>query len=259
MPGGASTATQSGDADTPSTVRAGSREYTPAAQPPPCPLPKGVRKLPLELRPEFRSACMRGTAIELRNKQNTGWAQRDPGELLRISYPSADVQRSLEAISKSSGDRPILLKGQRGRGKSHIMALLHHAFRSPEAVETWAREWAPRLEAQRLDARRLATLQLRRGLLPLTETLSDQEYPNLWDVIFDLHPRGPVRRLPLDRQRVSVLWYPEVTRERLRRTVLALCPSFSAVSATDQPWRSRARAGRSVLRCLCKKSSHSSW
>ena len=54
--------------------------------------------LPLELRQEFRSAHMRGTAIELRNKQNTGWAQRDPVELLRMTYPTSDVQRALEAV-----------------------------------------------------------------------------------------------------------------------------------------------------------------
>src|SRR5437660_452262 len=47
---------------------------------------KGAPMLPLELRQEFRSAHMRGTAIELRNKQNTGWAQRDPAELLRMTY-----------------------------------------------------------------------------------------------------------------------------------------------------------------------------
>jgi hypothetical protein len=150
--------------------------------------------LPLELRQEFRSVHMRGTAIELRNKQNTGWAQRDPAELLRMTYPTADVQRALEAVSKASAGRPILLKGQRGRGKSHIMALLHHAFRSPDVVEKWAAEWAPRLQAKGLEAKRLVGLNLQRGFLPLTETLSDQEYLHLWDVIFDLHPKGPYYR-----------------------------------------------------------------
>ena len=65
--------------------------------------------LPLELRQEFRSPHMRGTAIELRNKQNTGWAQRNPVELLRMTYPTADVQRALEAVSQASAGRPILL------------------------------------------------------------------------------------------------------------------------------------------------------
>src|SRR5262249_23803115 len=148
----------------------------------------------LELRQEFRSAHMRGTAIELRNRQNTGWTQRDPRELLRMTYPTADVQRSLEAVSQAAAGRPVLLKGQRGRGKSHIMALLHHAVQSPDAVEAWASAWAPRLQAQGVDAKRLAPLRLQRGFLPLTETLSDQEYLHLWDVIFAQHPKGPYYR-----------------------------------------------------------------
>jgi hypothetical protein len=160
--------------------------------------------LQLELRQEFRSVHMRGTAIELRNKQNTGWAQRDPVELLRMTYPTADVQRALEAVSQASAGRPILLKGQRGRGKSHIMALLHHAFKSPDAVEQWAEEWAPRLQSQGLDAKRLTALKLQRGFLPLTETLSDQEYLNLWDVIFDLHPKGPYYRGKFEQTGVAV-------------------------------------------------------
>ena len=46
----------------------------------------------LILRGEFRAKHMRGTAIELCNKQNTGWAQRsNPDELLDITYPTADI------------------------------------------------------------------------------------------------------------------------------------------------------------------------
>src|SRR3954470_9608568 len=52
--------------------------------------------LPLELREEFRTPHMRGTAIELRNRQGTGWTQREPTELLRISYPTADVLGGLD-------------------------------------------------------------------------------------------------------------------------------------------------------------------
>ena len=88
----------------------------------------------LQLRDEFLSKHMRGTAIELRNKQNTGWAQRGPEDLLAITYPTSDVQRSLEAVSAAAPGKPVVFLGQRGRGKSHIMALLHHAFESPGAV-----------------------------------------------------------------------------------------------------------------------------
>src|ERR1051325_2236368 len=97
--------------------------------------------LPLELRAEFRQAHMRGTAIELRNREGTGWTQRDPTELLRITYPTIDVQRALSGVSTQASGRPLVFLGQRGRGKSHIMALLHHAIESPDKVRGWIQEW----------------------------------------------------------------------------------------------------------------------
>jgi hypothetical protein len=140
----------------------------------------------LELRPEFRGRHMQDTAIELSNHQNTGWTQRsDPNELLDISYPTFDVQRAILAVSKSNSGKPIVLLGQRGSGKSHIMALLHYAFSEPEAVEKWANGWSS--EAGR---EKLAGLQLNRGFTPISDTLSDQENPRLWDIIFDGHPKG---------------------------------------------------------------------
>lgn len=128
---------------------------------------------------------MRGTAIELRNRQNSGWAQRDPTELLRITYPTLDVQRALGAVSTGANGRPLVFLGQRGRGKSHIMAVLHHAFESPDKVQAWAHEWGskPGFAA-------VANLQLPRGFVAISETLSNQEYRTLWDLIFDRHPRG---------------------------------------------------------------------
>ena len=141
--------------------------------------------MPLKLRPEFLMKHMRATAIELCNKQNSGWAQRgNPHELLEITYPTSDVQRALDAVSTNSG-KPVVFIGQRGRGKSHIMALLHYAFAAPQTVETWAGEWAARVSSSRL-----AELTLQRGFLPISETLSNQEYAFLWDVIFERHPKG---------------------------------------------------------------------
>ena len=144
----------------------------------------------LKLRDEFLAKHMRATAIELCNRQNTGWAQRgSPDELLEITYPTADVRRALNAVSAESAGKPIVLLGQRGSGKSHIMALLHHSFGAPEAVESWAGGWSERLEAPGL-----AALKLQKGFTPISETLSNQEYPCLWDVIFDRHPKGAYYR-----------------------------------------------------------------
>jgi hypothetical protein len=144
----------------------------------------------LKLRPEFLTKYMQATAIELCNQQNSGWAQRpDPTELLDMTYPTADVQRALSAVSTAAAGCPVVFIGQRGRGKSHIMALLHHAFLNPGPVEQWAAGWYGRLQAARLNG-----LTLQRGFRPISETMSNWEYNSLWDVIFERHPKGPYYR-----------------------------------------------------------------
>lgn len=144
----------------------------------------------LQLRPEFQTPHMRATAIELSNGENTGWTQRkDSNELLEITYPTADVRRALEAVSLSTSGRPIVMMGQRGSGKSHIMALVHHAFAFPDVVEAWARSWGERTQADKLIG-----LKLQRGFMPISDTLSNQERPLLWDVIFAKHPKGEYYR-----------------------------------------------------------------
>jgi hypothetical protein len=144
----------------------------------------------LQLRPEFQTRNMRATAIELSNRQNTGWTQKkDATELLDITYPTGDVRRALDAVSAASAGKPVVMMGQRGSGKSHIMAVMHNAFGSPDAVEAWSQAWG-----QKLGIDKLTNLKLQRGFMPLSETLSNQEYPCLWDVIFDRHPKGPYYR-----------------------------------------------------------------
>ena len=144
----------------------------------------------LQLRQEFQTQHMRATAIELSNRQNTGWTQgKAASELLDITYPTGDVRRALDAVAATSAGKPIVMMGQRGSGKSHIMALVHHAFGAPDQVESWASSWGEKLQAGKL-----LNLKLQRGFIPLSETLSNQEYPYLWDVLFDRHPKGPYYR-----------------------------------------------------------------
>ena len=83
-----------------------------------------------QLREEFQTQHMRATAIELSNRQNTGWTQaKAASELLDITYPTDDVRRALDAVAATSAGKPIVMMGQRGSGKSHIMALIMHSVR----------------------------------------------------------------------------------------------------------------------------------
>ena len=144
----------------------------------------------LELRQEFQTHHMRGTAIELSNRQNTGWAQaQNATAILEITYPSADVRKAMDAISTAHAGKSVVMIGQRGSGKSHIMALTHYAFETPDAVEGWAHDWGHRLASPKL-----ADISLQRGFKAISETLSNAEFPVLWDVLFDRHPKGAYYR-----------------------------------------------------------------
>lgn len=88
--------------------------------------------LGLNLRREFQGQRLRGTAIELANENNTGATQVPAAEFLEITYPSSDLLKALEAIGPDQS-RPVVLLGERGQGKSHLMAALFHALTDSES------------------------------------------------------------------------------------------------------------------------------
>lgn len=141
--------------------------------------------LGLQLRDEFLGIQTPGTAISLRRNDDTGAAQQPAERILEITYPTGDVQTALRALSVGRPHRPMVLLGDRGRGKSHIMAVMHHATMSPDAVQAWARSWGSRTGNQFL-----AGLELQKGYVAISEAVHNHEYPFLWDLIFDRHPEG---------------------------------------------------------------------
>ncbi len=56
--------------------------------------------LGLNLRKEFQSPRLRGTAIELANENNTGATQVSAAEFFDITYPSSDLLNALAHIAK---------------------------------------------------------------------------------------------------------------------------------------------------------------
>jgi len=75
--------------------------------------------------------------------------------------------------------------GERGSGKSHLLAVLHHAAKSPDDTEAWLKAWGSRLGDPLL-----ASLSLRRGMLVIGTSMHLQEYKFLWDLLFNNHPEG---------------------------------------------------------------------
>ena len=141
--------------------------------------------LHLTLRQEFRGRRLKGTAIELTNASNTGATQIAAADFLQITYPSADALTAIEAVGARHG-RPLVLIGERGQGKSHLMAMLYHTFTAPEAARSWLATWA-----DRFGNTKLAELPLHGGMHVISESLHRQSYRFLWDLLFDRHPHGP--------------------------------------------------------------------
>ena len=140
--------------------------------------------LGLRLREEFREARLRGTTVEFTNEAKTGALDQSAQDFLRITYPSIDLIKTLEAAAVSS-NRAVVLVGERGQGKSHLIAALYHLLSDPGAGQTWLREWA-----DRLDRPELGNLTSGPARRVIAEPLHERRYTHLWDLLFARHPNG---------------------------------------------------------------------
>lgn len=128
--------------------------------------------LGLTLRKEFLSSQMPGTQIDLDEVVHT----RTADAMLSITYPTADVRNTLRAVAEGDG-RPIVIVGERGRGKSHILGVVHFGFTFPDVVERWATDWSTKFPE-------LSGLALPRGFRAISAAMSNHDYVTLWEPIF---------------------------------------------------------------------------
>lgn len=140
--------------------------------------------LGLTLRDEFRGKRLKGTAIELSNETNTGATQIAAKEFLTITYPTHDLLKGIEAVGPNQG-RPVVVIGERGLGKSHLMAALYHAVNDAASTSAWLNSWATTLGEPQI-----SKIALRSGMLVIGESLHRQRYKFLWDLLFERHPHG---------------------------------------------------------------------
>jgi hypothetical protein len=140
--------------------------------------------LGLTLRDEFRGRRLKGTAIELSNDQHTGATQIVAKQFLEITYPTHDLLKGIEAVGPNQG-RPVVVIGERGLGKSHLMAALYHAVTDPVSTRAWLNAWGTTLAEPNI-----AKITLREGMHVIGESLHRHRYKFLWDVLFDNHPHG---------------------------------------------------------------------
>lgn len=135
--------------------------------------------LGLELRDEFTKKRLTGTAIDLAKAQ-----ERSASDFLEITYPTLDLLKLLEASAPDRG-MPIVLKGERGQGKSHLLATLFHVLTDGPAAKQWLKHWGGILNSPKV-----AGLALRKGLHIISDSLHRQQNKYLWDLLFDKHPHG---------------------------------------------------------------------
>lgn len=140
--------------------------------------------LGLKLREEFRGKRLKGTAIELSNDSNTGATQIAAQQFLEITYPTHDLLKGIEAVGPNKG-RPVVVIGERGLGKSHLMAALFHAVNDAASTRAWLKSWASTLGDDKI-----SNIGLRDEMLVIGESLHRQRYKFLWDLLFERHPRG---------------------------------------------------------------------
>ena len=140
--------------------------------------------LGLSLREEFREKRLKGTAIELSNDTNTGATEIAAQEFLEITYPTHDLLKGIEAVGPDKG-RPVVVIGERGLGKSHLMAALYHAVNDTTSTRAWLNSWAITLGDPQI-----SRIALRDPILVIGESLHRQRYKFLWDILFERHPHG---------------------------------------------------------------------
>ncbi len=140
--------------------------------------------LKLTLREEFRGKRLKGTAIELSNDTNTGATQIAAQAFLEITYPTHDLLKGIEAVGPDQG-RPVVVIGERGLGKSHLLAALYHAVTDAASTGAWLNSWATILGAPQI-----GEIGLRSGMQVIGESLHRQRYKFLWDLLLERHPHG---------------------------------------------------------------------
>ena len=140
--------------------------------------------LDLNLRQEFRGERLKGTTIDFSKDKPTSALQKSSSEFLSITYPSHDLIKVFEATQPGKA-RPVVLLGGRGQGKSHLMAALWHAIKDPTEATKWLSDWATRLNRPELKK-----LQFRTDFLVVAESLHQQRFKYLWDILFEQHPKG---------------------------------------------------------------------
>ncbi len=109
-----------------------------------------------------------------------------PDQFFNLTYPTADVRRVVGLLDQRFAERGVtpglfLFEGLKGSGKSHLLILIYHLFKSPKEARTW------------LDRHGL-TCRLPEGITPVVNKFTDLPLLSIWDFVFEqVTGRRPAR------------------------------------------------------------------
>lgn len=198
--------------------------------------------LELKLREEFTGKRLSGTTIDFKNRKGTGALDRTATDFLNITYPSADLLKTIEAVQPGQA-RPVVIIGSRGLGKSHLMAAISQMLRDPEAGEAWCHEWATSIKNDVL-----TKISFRSEMEIIAESMEMQNYKFLWDLLFDNHPEGKYIRGKWDalgEKKTEVPGYDLIMELVTKKPTVLILDEFQTwyeglTNSKQYPWRTWA-------------------
>ncbi len=117
--------------------------------------------------------------IDLANLKDTRRKRLEakPDLFFSLTYPTADVRHVVSLLDQRFGERTgapglFLFEGLKGSGKSHLLLLVYHLFRSPSDARRW-------LDRHSLRCR------LPEGITPVVNKFTDLPLSSIWDFVFE--------------------------------------------------------------------------
>ena len=104
---------------------------------------------------------------------------KDPAAFFDITYPTTEIVETLRVLSdrfRRPDEVPgtLLLSGNYGLGKSHVLLAAHHALSAPEVAQAWAARWG------------IEGIEFPRGIRVHTRSFIKHGKENLWEILADL-------------------------------------------------------------------------
>lgn len=117
--------------------------------------------------------------IDLANLKDTRRKRLEakPDLFFGLTYPTADVRQVLSLLDQRFGERTggpglFLFEGLKGSGKSHLLLLVYHLFKSPNEARRW-------LDRHGLKCR------LPEKITPVANKFTDLPLSSIWDFVFE--------------------------------------------------------------------------